>query len=197
PPRSDQYRHSTRTNISRTIPVTAAAANISTPTTSGSSLVSSSDIESFLKQLLSVSGNTSAALSTPPGNTKWYFDSDCFNYMSPMRESFSSISHITSAPPVHTADGSLMHVHHKGSVSTSSLHLPDTFFIPKLNFNLISVGQLVELGFDVNFSASGCHVQDSRTGRIIGTGCKVERLFELNNLHIPSVPNICAVSSPS
>ncbi|MED6190962.1 hypothetical protein PIB30_111150, partial [Stylosanthes scabra] len=37
---------------------------------------------------------------------------------------------------------------------------------------------------------------DRRTGRVIGTGCKVGRLFELETLHVPST-NLCAVSSHS
>lgn len=36
--------------------------------------------------------------------------------------------------------------------------------ILKLTLNLISIGQLVELGFDVLFSINDCDVQDCRTG---------------------------------
>ena len=60
---------------------------------------------------------------------------------------------------VNTANGSFLHATHKGSISQSTLNLPDTYYIPKLNFNLISVGQLVDLGFEVTFSVSGCRVQ--------------------------------------
>ncbi|MED6170152.1 hypothetical protein PIB30_028130 [Stylosanthes scabra] len=63
------------------------------------------------------------------------------------RHLFSSLFTTTSAPSVHTTDGSLMH--------------------------------------------------DRRTGKIIRTGCKVGRLFQLQNLHIPSTTNLCGVSPPS
>ncbi|XP_025640741.1 uncharacterized protein [Arachis hypogaea] len=198
PPRSDQNKHQPRPNNSPHVPASIAAA--ATESTSSTSLntpsVSPSDIETLLRQLLSFPGNTPATLSTPPDNFKWYFDSGCFNHMSPLRHLFSSLSPTTNAPSVNTANGSLLHATHHGVISQSNIHLSDAYFIPKLNFNLISVGQLVELSFDVIFSNSGCRVQDRRTKKIIGTGYKVERLFELKNLHVPST-NLCAASSPS
>ncbi|XP_072062244.1 uncharacterized protein [Arachis hypogaea] len=148
PPRSDQNKYQPRPNNSPHVPAsTAAAATESTSSTSlNTPSVSPSDIETLLKQLLSFPGNTPATLSTLPGNSKWYFDSGCFNHMSPLRHLFSSLSPTINAPSVNTANGSLLH--------------------------------------------------DRRTGKIIGTGCKVGRLFELENLHVPST-NLCAASSPS
>uniref|UniRef100_A0A2N9GCA0 CCHC-type domain-containing protein n=1 Tax=Fagus sylvatica TaxID=28930 RepID=A0A2N9GCA0_FAGSY len=73
-----------------------------------------------------------------------------------------------------------------GSVSTSTLSLSDTYLIPNLTLNLISVGQLCELGFDLWFGSSGCRVQDPRTNQVLGTGRRVGRMFELTSLHLPS-----------
>ncbi|XP_072064209.1 uncharacterized protein [Arachis hypogaea] len=196
PPRSDQNKYQPRPNHSSHVPASAAANESTSSTSLNTPSVSPSDIETLLRQLLSFSGNTPATLSTSPGNSKWYFDSGCFNHMSPLRHLFSSLSPTTNAPSVNTANGSLLHATHHGVISQSNIHLSDAYFIPKLTFNLISVGQLVELGFDVIFSNSGCRVQDRRTGKIIGTGCKVGRLFELENLHVPS-SHLCAASSPS
>ncbi|XP_072080873.1 uncharacterized protein [Arachis hypogaea] len=153
PPRSDQNKCQPRPNNSPHVPAsTAAAATESTSSTSlNTPSVSPSDIETLLRQLLSFPGNTPATLSTPPGNSKWYFYSGCFNHMSPLRHLFSSLSSTTNAPSVNTANGSLLHATHHG---------------------------------------------DRRTGKIIGTGCKVGHLFELENLHVPST-NLCAASSPS
>ncbi|XP_072067055.1 uncharacterized protein [Arachis hypogaea] len=197
PPRSDQNKYQHRPNNSTHVPASTAAATESTSSTSlNTPFVSPSDIETLLKQLLYFSGNTPTTLSTIPGNSKWYFDSGCFNYMSPQRHLFSSLSPTINAPSVNTANGSLLHATHHGIISQSNIHISNAYFIPKLNFNLLSVGQLVELSFDVIFSISGCRVQDRRMKKIIGTGCKVGRLFELENLHVPST-NLCAASSPS
>ncbi|KAG5543282.1 hypothetical protein RHGRI_016128 [Rhododendron griersonianum] len=98
--------------------------------------ISMHDLESILKQVSSHS-------STP----------------SPTAKSTSS-----SMPVIHTADGSHMHVGHVGHVSTTNVSLPGSYLIPALTLNLISVGQLCELGLTVIFSPSGCQVQDPHTG---------------------------------
>ncbi|GKV09607.1 hypothetical protein SLEP1_g21080 [Rubroshorea leprosula] len=77
---------------------------------------------------------------------------------------FSTLTPNTTAPPIHTADGSQMQVSQYGQVSTSTLTLLNTFLIPKLSFNLISVGQLCELGLELIFSTHGCRVQDPQMG---------------------------------
>ena len=172
----------------------ALAATNESATTSSTS-TSLYDVESLLKTILLSSGNTNTALSTTSGNNAWYFDSGCCHHMTSNSQPFSSISSTSFASPIHTADGSPMNVSHNGSVSMPNLTLPDTFLIPQLNFNLISVGQLVDLGYDLTFSSSGCQVQDRTTKKVIGTGCKVGRLFQLDTLHVPQTQNICATSA--
>uniref|UniRef100_A0A2N9HB54 Integrase catalytic domain-containing protein n=1 Tax=Fagus sylvatica TaxID=28930 RepID=A0A2N9HB54_FAGSY len=118
-------------------------------------------------------------------------DSACCNHM-------TDNHHLTSAhtppvlPTITTADGSAMIVNHVGSISTPNLFVSDVFCVPKLHLNLLSVGQLTELGLNLFFSSHGCLVQDSRTGQIVGTARKVGWLFELTSLHFPS----SSVSAP-
>ncbi|XP_010270824.1 PREDICTED: uncharacterized protein LOC104607033 [Nelumbo nucifera] len=80
-----------------------------------------------------------------------------------------------------------------GTISTPRLSLPNTFLVPQLSLNLISVGQLCELGLEIHFSSRGRTVQDPQTGKIIGTGRKVGRLFELSSLQLPSL--VVAITS--
>lgn len=84
-----------------------------------------------------------------------------------------------------------------GSISLPNLSLPNTYLIPKLNFNLISFGLLCDLGYEITFSSSGRRVQDPRTGQLTGIRHKIRRLYELTELHIPHESNICAVSTHS
>ena len=74
----------------------------------------------------------------------------------------------------------------KGTISTPSLSFSDTFHIPKLSLNLLSVGQLYESGVNILFTNHGVDVQNPRTGQALGIGCKVGRMFEVHNLKIPS-----------
>ena len=97
-----------------------------------------------------------------------------------------------SLPSIYVADGNYMNISHTGTIDTLTLHLPQTYCVPNLTFNLVSVGQLCDLGLTVSFSPNGCQVQDLQTGRTIGTSRKVERLFELISLQLPSSSSISA-----
>ncbi|KAL0533200.1 hypothetical protein IC582_030415 [Cucumis melo] len=96
-----------------------------------------------------------------------------------------------SLPLIYAADSNCMNITHMGTINTLSLNLPHTYCVPNLTFNLVSVGQLCDLGLTVSFSPNGCQVQDPQTGQTIGTGRKVGRLFELLSLQVPH-PSISA-----
>ena len=53
-----------------------------------------------------------------------------------------------------------MPITHIGIVATSNLSLHDTYFIPSLALNLVSIGQLCDLGLTVLFSPHSYQVQD-------------------------------------
>ena len=63
-----------------------------------------------------------------------------------------------------------------------SLSLSETFHIPKLSLNLLSIGQLCELGVNILFINHGVNVQDPW----IGTSRKVGHMFVVHDLKIPS-----------
>jgi hypothetical protein len=89
---------------------------------------------------------------------------------------------------IYTADSSHISVSHIGTNSSPNLTIPDTYLVPKLSLNILSIGQLCELGLDLHFSNRGIDVQDPlmgkllETGQLLGTGRKIGRLFELCNL---------------
>ena len=58
------------------------------------------------------------------------------------------------------------------SVSGQSLPLSNVYFVPKLSANLLSVGQLIDDGYHINFSSTGCVIQERQTGKVIATGSK-------------------------
>jgi hypothetical protein len=108
--------------------------------------------------------------------------------MSPDSQLFSSVIPITRAPLIQTANDLHISASHTGSISTSTLSLFDTYLIPNLTLNLISVGQLYKLGYNLWSDSSGCRVQDPRMNQVLGTGRRVGRMFELTSLHLPSTP---------
>ena len=99
---------------------------------------------------------------------------------------FSNKAPLEHPITIYTANGTPMPVSHKGTISSPCLSLSDTFHIPKLSLNFLSVGQLCELGIDLLFTNHGVDVQDPRMGQVLGTGRKVGRMFEVHDLKIPS-----------
>uniref|UniRef100_A0A2N9G795 CCHC-type domain-containing protein n=1 Tax=Fagus sylvatica TaxID=28930 RepID=A0A2N9G795_FAGSY len=189
--RAGILQRSAALTASESVPSSDAASfdpvSLTTPT------YSIADLQALFSQVQALSSSASnSALSVTPGiSSEWFLDSACCNHM-------TDNPHLTSAhtppvlPTITTADGSAMTVSHVGSISTPNLSVSDVFCVPKLHLNLLSVGQLTELGLNLFFSSRGCLVQDSRTGQIVGSARKVGRLFELTSLHFPS----SSVSAP-
>lgn len=71
------------------------------------------------------------------------------------------------------------------TVSVEVFSLLDTYFVPTLTLNFVYIGQLCDHGLDIIFSSSDCHIQDPQTNKIIRTGRRYGRLFELTSLHLP------------
>uniref|UniRef100_A0A2N9IU69 Integrase catalytic domain-containing protein n=1 Tax=Fagus sylvatica TaxID=28930 RepID=A0A2N9IU69_FAGSY len=189
--RASILQRSAALTASESVPSSDAASfdpvSLTTPT------YSIADLQALFSQVQVLSSSASnPALSVTPGiSSEWFLDSACCNHM-------TDNPHLTSAhtppvfPTITTADGSAMTVSHVGSISTPNLSVSDVFCVPKLHLNLLSIGQLTELGLNLFFSSRGCLVHDSRTGQIVGTARKVGRLFELTSLHLPS----SSVSTP-
>jgi hypothetical protein len=145
------------------------------------------DLQALFSQVQPPSSSASnLALSVTPGiPSEWFLDSVYCNHM-------TDNPHLTSVhtppilPTITTADGFAMTISYFGSIFTPNLSVSDVFCIPKLHLNLLSVGQLTELGLNLFFSSRGCLMQDSWTRQIVGTARKVGRLFELTSLHFPS-----------
>ena len=108
-------------------------------------------------QAPSSSASNPALSVTPSISSVWFLDSACCNHM-------SDNPHLTSThtppilPTITTANGSAMTVNHVGFISTPNLSVSDVFCIPKLHLNLLSVGQLTELGLNLFFSFRSCLV---------------------------------------
>ena len=78
----------------------------------------------------------------------------------------------TSPPIVPTVNGSCMHMSHIGNISIPSLTISDAYIVHYLSLNLLSIGQLCNLGFELCFSNHYCDMQTRRDpasmpGRII------------------------------
>jgi len=71
--------------------------------------------------------------------------------------SLSNVKPYDGNQQIYTANGTSLPISAIGDISPS---LPNVFVSPNLSTNLISIGQLVDHDYNVQFSRSGCVVQD-------------------------------------
>uniref|UniRef100_A0A2N9IE02 Retrovirus-related Pol polyprotein from transposon TNT 1-94-like beta-barrel domain-containing protein n=1 Tax=Fagus sylvatica TaxID=28930 RepID=A0A2N9IE02_FAGSY len=143
-----------------TFPRPQAAAVSSAPV--DDPVVTVSQLESMFHRYMS---QPSPVLSVTLGNKSWLLDSACYNHMTPHASHFSKKTPLAPSPIIYTADSSHMSVSHIGTISSPNLTIPDTYLVLKLSLNLLSVGQLCELGLDLHFSNRGIDVQDPLYGQ--------------------------------
>ncbi|KAI4338329.1 hypothetical protein L6164_016669 [Bauhinia variegata] len=111
-------------------------------TSEASTTIIVSDLEALLKQVLSSHSSSTTALPVTQGKSLWLFDSACCNRMTSTLANLSTKTLISSLPPINTANA----------------------------LNLISVGQLCDLGLNILFSSSGCQFL-SQQGTLVQCSC--------------------------
>jgi hypothetical protein len=122
--------------------------------------------------------------------------------MTPNRTYLSSICSPSIPLTVQTADGSPLSVVGRGTLSSSSFHVPNVSYVPNLTMQLISADQLTDHGCRVIFYSNSCRVQDLSTGLLVGTSTRhrdSQCLWELDWLRLPSTAyaNLVGSASPA
>nr|CAN63433.1 hypothetical protein VITISV_033829 [Vitis vinifera] len=94
----------------------------------------------------------------------WLVDSGCTNHMTYDQDLFREIDR-TTISKVRIGNGEYIPVKGKGIVAIESLTglklIYDILFVPDIDQNLLSVGQLVEKGFKVCFEDKNCIIKDA------------------------------------
>ena len=103
----------------------------------------------------------------------WLMDFAYCNNMTPYTSLFSQLKPTPHIFNIHTSDGSTMQGHNIVSILTSNLSVFEVFNVPKLSYNLLSVGQVLE------------------------TGHRVGHMFPVNNLHLPPIAHVSVVAMVS
>ncbi|WVZ51540.1 hypothetical protein U9M48_002677 [Paspalum notatum var. saurae] len=92
----------------------------------------------------------------------WIMDSGCSRHMTGHRKWFSSLNPISTKEYITFGDNGQGKVMGVGSVSLSAkLSLREVAFVRNLGFNLVSVSQLLDEGFEVRFKKGACCVLDA------------------------------------
>ncbi|WVZ93303.1 LOW QUALITY PROTEIN: hypothetical protein U9M48_039295 [Paspalum notatum var. saurae] len=126
----------------------------------------------------------------------WTMDSGCSRLMTGHRKWFSNLNPVSTKEYITFGDNGQGKVLGVGSVSLSAkLSLREVAFVRNLGFNLVSVSQLLDEGFDVRFKKGACCVLDAEETLI----CSLLPFGLVFRVDLTSVsgPACCMVASPS
>jgi hypothetical protein len=132
------------------------------------------------------------------GNT-WYMDNGASNHMTGDLHKFRTIDKSVSGK-VRFGDGSTVDIQGKGSIlfegsSGDQWELYDVYYIPKLKSNLVSLGQLTEIGHRIVMDEDVIEVSEKNPPRLI---MKIQRSRNrLYMLELNPVEPVCLLASIS
>ena len=120
--------------------------------------------------------------STSKLNEVWYVDSGASNHMTSHEEWFSSLEKLENLGVVETGDDTPDTIEHVREVPLSHVEkkgkLMNVLYVPTITKSLVSVGQIVDQGLQVQFTHLGCYIEEE--GKVIAQGHQVGRMFILN-----------------
>ncbi|XP_022159154.1 uncharacterized protein LOC111025579 [Momordica charantia] len=121
--------------------------------------------------------------SKEPEPDNWYVDTGCSNNMSGSKSSFSHLNEDFHST-VSFGDLSIVKVIGKGDIKIKTKNgfvetISNFLFVPSLNSNLLSVGQLLEKGYVITLKDDSCEIYDPIRGAIAVVPMSANRLFPL------------------
>ncbi|KAC9138561.1 hypothetical protein E3N88_46304 [Mikania micrantha] len=125
----------------------------------------------FFHHTPETSDNYTLVASTSNDRNKahlWFLDSGCSNHMTGAKESFTNLDSSFKLE-VNLGDKKKLKVEGKGTVKIMMNGdryklLDDVYYAPKLEYNLLSVGQLMRKGYSLTFDDGECIIRNKTTG---------------------------------
>ncbi|XP_050937810.1 uncharacterized protein LOC127148365 [Cucumis melo] len=119
-------------------------------------------------------------------NDAWYFGSGCSRHMTENKSFFSELKECVLGH-VTFRDGARGRIIAKGNIDKNNLpYLNDVRYVDELKANLISVSQLYDQGYSVNFSKASCVVVDKDNHMFMSSSRQADNCYHwiFNNSHI-------------
>ncbi|CAL1409608.1 unnamed protein product [Linum trigynum] len=114
----------------------------------------------------------------------WFLDSGCSNHMTGNKEWFISIE-TTGTGLVKLGNGTKLEVKGRGPIRVKTdlqaLVIQDTYYVPGLKTNLLSLGQLQQKGLEFLIKGNVCRVYHETKGLIMNVHMKTNRMFVVHS----------------
>uniref|UniRef100_A0A0E0F8J4 Retrovirus-related Pol polyprotein from transposon TNT 1-94-like beta-barrel domain-containing protein n=2 Tax=Oryza TaxID=4527 RepID=A0A0E0F8J4_9ORYZ len=114
---------------------------------------------------------------------KWYIATAATNHMTRDQSVISDLKPMTGRV-VGGGNGAGLQVHGSGAVNTETVVIPDVWYVPGINCNLVSVGQLCQLGLEVSIFRGVCTVTRASDGSVVGKAHRSGAVYEVEFLKL-------------
>jgi hypothetical protein len=138
-------------------------------------------------------------LAYSSGGSSWVLDSGCTNHMTGERSMFSSYSPTTNSNDnIVFGDNSKGEVIGLGKVAISLDHsISNVLHVDSLSYNLLSVSQLCEMGYNCLFTDKGVEVFKREDASIVFTGRLKNKLYLVDFSKSETKIETCLVAKSS
>jgi hypothetical protein len=126
-------------------------------------------------------------------DSSWLIDSGCTNHMTADLSLFKDLDK-SYLSRVRIGNGDYVKVEGKGAIEVETLSgiktLKNVIYMPKINQNLVSVGQLIESGYSIFFNDGVCDIKD-KNGVLLLSAKMMNRSFNVDWREVCLSANTC------
>ena len=109
---------------------------------------------------------------------KWFLDSGCSRHMTGDYSKLSSFTSIKNGGTVTFGDNGKGEILGYGNVGTGSITLiENVLLVYGLKHNLLSISQLCDKGYEVEFDASICKIVDKKSKNVLFIGYRDQNVY--------------------
>nr|XP_016459049.1 PREDICTED: uncharacterized protein LOC107782662 [Nicotiana tabacum] len=111
---------------------------------------------------------------------KWYLDSACSSHMTGDKNLFKEVTKIDGGS-VKFGDDSKGKIIGTGTIPfNNNCDITEVYLVDGLNYNLLSISQLCDSGYEVNFKKTGCAIEDE-SDKIVLPGKRYGNVYILDS----------------
>jgi GAG-pre-integrase domain/Integrase core domain len=109
----------------------------------------------------------------------WILDSGYSHHMTGFNSNFSSLEPYDGETVTFGNNKRKNKIIGIGTIGVKNLTISNVYLVDGLNFNLLSISQLCDVGFHVKFDVEACYLINAKTNEIVYKGNRIDDMYHL------------------